>query len=72
MQSLFDAASDGDAAQTKRLLKKGTPPDAMSPDGDTPLLCAAQGKDFSFIMQHLLYNTYMPLVRATYCLFRTT
>ncbi len=72
MQSLFDAASDGDAAQTKRLLKKGTPPDAMSPDGDTPLLCAAQGKDFSSIMQHLLYGTYMPLVHAAHRLFSTT
>ncbi len=44
LQSLFDATSKGDAAMTKRLLKKGTPPDAMDPDGDTPLLCAAQGR----------------------------
>jgi ankyrin repeat protein len=45
MQSLFDAASRGDAPQTKKLLKKGTPPDAMDPNGDTPLLCAAQGDE---------------------------
>ena len=45
MQSLFDAASQGDALQTKKLLKKGTPPDAMDPNGDTPLLCAAQGEE---------------------------
>ncbi|MCJ1296901.1 hypothetical protein MMC34_008469 [Xylographa carneopallida] len=44
LQSLFDAASKGDAALTKRLLKKGTPPNAMDPDGDTPLICAAQGR----------------------------
>ena len=43
LQSLFDATSKGDAAMIKRLLKKGTPPNAMDPDGDTPLLCAAQG-----------------------------
>lgn len=45
MQSLFTAASQGDALQTKKLLKKGTPPDAMDPNGDTPLLCAAQGEE---------------------------
>ena len=44
LQSLFDAASKGDAVLTKRLLKKGTPPNAMDPDGDTPLICAAQGR----------------------------
>ena len=43
LQSLFDAASEGDAVLTKHLLKKGTPPNAMDPDGDTPLICAAQG-----------------------------